>query len=109
MSGVKGRSGRRRNVKNALRYFNELYDLNSYDLAETTIKKALDGDREMLIYCHDRRLGKPKSTTELDIQGGERLGIESTKTLLAAMHASQREFLTTESIPLLPESIPNDV
>lgn len=72
MSGIKGRSGRRRGIRSALHYFNQLYDTNSYELADITIQKALAGDRELLIYCHDRRLGKPKQQTELT--GGEHIG-----------------------------------
>ena len=60
--------------KKALTYFNELYDNKAWELANVTIEKALAGDREMLIYCHDRRLGKPKAVTELDISGGEQIG-----------------------------------
>jgi len=67
MSGVKGRSGRKRNIANASKYFNELYDTCSFDLAKLTIDKALAGDRELLIYCHDRRLGKPKQSTDISL------------------------------------------
>mgnify|MGYP001590737713 CR=1 FL=1 len=72
--GVKGRSGRKKSPRNATRYFNELYDENSFELSKLTIEKALEGDRELLIYCHDRRLGKPKVQAELTGAEGEALG-----------------------------------
>lgn len=62
MSGKLGRSGRKRNPKNVLHFFNEQFDLNSYELVEAVIQKALTGDKDMLVYCFDRRLGKPKQT-----------------------------------------------
>ena len=68
--GAKGRSGRKRNPRNAARYFNELYDASSFELAKVTIDKALAGDRELLIYCHDRRLGKIPQQSKVDL-GGE--------------------------------------
>ena len=42
----------------------------SSDLAKVTIDKALAGDRELLIYCHDRRLGKITQQSKVDL-GGE--------------------------------------
>ena len=68
--GAKGRSGRKRNPRNATRYFNELYDASSFELAKVTIDKALAGNTELLIYCHDRRLGKIPQQSKVDL-GGE--------------------------------------
>jgi len=93
MPGVKGRSGRKRSVLNALHYFNQLYDQNSYKLAEVTIQKALKGDREMLIYCHDRRLGKPKIHTEIEIEGAEKLGTGLIVGMYEQMERVHRESL----------------
>lgn len=90
MSGVKGRSGRRRNPRNALRYFNELYDAKSYELAEVTIEKALAGDREMLIYCHDRRMGKPKANVDIT-SDGEALGVGLVTRINELMAVRKRE------------------
>ncbi len=90
MSGVKGRSGRRRNPRNALRYFNELYDAKSFELAEVTIEKALSGDREMLIYCHDRRMGKPKAQVDITSDGKE-LGVGIVTKIYEFMAAKRRE------------------
>ena len=96
MAGVKGRSGRKRNPRNATRYFTELYDDNSYELAKTTIDKALSGDRELLIYCHDRRLGKPKQQTELT--GGEKLGSGVMVEVFKAIAEERRRLVGIKQI-----------
>ena len=96
MAGKKGRSGRKRNPRNALRYFNELYDLNSYELAEKTIQKALDGDREMLIYCHDRRLGKPKATIGVDEDDKSLLSAHVTLEMFKLLAQKRRELQDTK-------------
>lgn len=76
MSGVKGKSGRKKDPKGATKYFNELYDENAFNLAEITIQKALAGDKELLIYCHDRRLGKPKLHTDITIDSDLALNLQ---------------------------------
>lgn len=101
MSGVKGRSGRKRNPRNATRYFNELYDLNSYELAKVTVDKALNGDRELLIYCHDRRLGKPKQQTDITT-GGQQLGSGLVVELFKILTEKRRE-LENPNIKLIGE------
>ncbi len=45
----------------------------------------------MLIYCFDRRLGKPKAQTEIDIGGGELLGAGVVVKLFEAMAQRRRE------------------
>ena len=82
MAGVKGRSGRKRDPRNAVSYFNRLYDKHALKLAEVSIDKALGGDREMLIYCHDRRLGKPKQQTDIELTGAGDIGAEMLVRLL---------------------------
>lgn len=93
MSGVKGRSGRKHNPRNATRYFNELYDASSFQLAKVTIERALAGDRELLIYCHDRRLGKPKQQTDIGLPGGEKLGAGLLLGILKAVSAERRRLI----------------
>ena len=77
--------------KKATTYFNELYDNNAYELANVTIEKALAGDREMLIYCHDRRLGKPKAVTEITDTEGKALGAGLVVELFRILYEKQRE------------------
>lgn len=72
MTGVKGRSGRKRNITNVLKYLTDKIDENWYELVDRLIERALNGDKEALFYCVDRRVGKLK--TEIDLTGGEQLG-----------------------------------
>lgn len=71
-SGKRFRSGRKKSPRNLTRCFNDFYDENSYELILKTIQKALEGDSDLLKYCHNRRWGKPKQSVELE--GGETLG-----------------------------------
>ena len=94
MPGVKGRSGRKRNPRNAQRYFNEQFDLNMFDLTDKVIELAKEGNREMLIYCFDRRLGKPKATTE--IEGGEALAAGAVLKILQIVAEHKRKQLSSQ-------------
>ncbi len=87
--GTRKKGGGRK--KKATTYFNELYDNKAWELANVTIEKALAGDREMLIYCHDRRLGKPKAVTEIDLSGGEQIGAGVVKELMTILTARWKE------------------
>ena len=100
MAGVKGRSGRRRKVRNILKYFNDQVDLNSAKLIDVTIEKALEGDREMIIYCWDRRLGKPKQSTDIDITGGEELTAGLVAQLFTMLATRRKEL---DSVKLIEE------
>ena len=91
MAGVVGRSGRKRKVRNIQKYFNDAIDLNSPRLIDITVQKALEGDREMIIYCWDRRLGKPQQSTNLDISGGEALTASLVANLFAMLAAKKKE------------------
>ena len=55
------------------------------------VEKAKNGDREALIYLIDRRLGKPKQTTELDLSGGEELTAGLVTQLFAMLAAKRKE------------------
>ena len=93
MAGVKGRSGRKRNPANVQKYFNEQFDLCSGSLVQTLIDKAKNGDRELLIYCFDRRLGKPKQQVDIDPKGMQAIGM-STLLELYQLIAAERKQLT---------------
>ena len=69
MSGVKGRSGRKKSPANVMRYLTEQIDSNWSKLVNSLIEKALEGDKETLMYCFDRRLGKPKIHQDLEVKG----------------------------------------
>ena len=81
MSGVKGKSGRKRNIANIQKYYNEQFDLRAPQVIERLLDEAINGKAEALIYSIDRRLGKPKITTDLNLDTGD-LG---KGLLLAAM------------------------
>jgi len=91
MSGKKGRSGRKRTARNIVKYFNDQIDLHSTELVDVTIQKALGGDREMIIYCWDRRAGKPTVKTDLKMEGVEMLGTGAVVKLFQLMSERKRE------------------
>ena len=95
----KGRCGRKKSPGDVMRYLTEQIDSNWGVLVERLIEQAKNGDREALLYCFDRRLGKPKATTE--IEGGEALGAGLVLQILAVI-AEQRR-LSVESRGLLKE------
>jgi len=67
MAGVKGKSGRKKDFRATLKYFNEQFDKHSEELIDQLIKQALSGSKEMLVYCLDRRLGKPHQSQDLRV------------------------------------------
>lgn len=69
----------------------KLVDKQLPDIFEALIKKALDGDREAQIYLIDRRIGKPKQQTELDLTGGQQLGSGLVVELFKILTQKQRE------------------
>jgi len=59
------------------------------EIFEALIQKAIEGDREAQIYLIDRRLGKPKQQTDIDITGQE-LGAGLLLAVLQAVSAERR-------------------
>jgi len=55
------------------------------------VEKAKEGDREALIYLIDRRLGKPKQATELEVSGGEELTAGLVTQLFTILAAKRKE------------------
>jgi len=108
MSGKKGRSGRKPYLKNVTEYFNKQFDLRSFSLVDKILSEAENGNRELLVYVFDRRLGKPKQSTDLNIEGGEQLGMSTMNILLDAM-AQARVRLYSEAPGLIPEHIEGEV
>lgn len=64
-------------------------DQNLPQIFQALIERALEGDREAQIYLIDRRLGKPKS--EIDITGGESLGVGIVTQIYTLMAERRRE------------------
>lgn len=74
MSGKKGRSGRKKNLGTQIEESMKLLDEKLPSLILKLNELAEHGDREALIYLIDRRMGKPRQQTDLDIKGGEQIG-----------------------------------
>ena len=55
------------------------------------VEKAKEGDRDALIYLIDRRLGKPKQATELEVSGGEELSAGLVTQLFTLLAARRKE------------------
>ena len=89
MAGVKGRSGRKRNIRNIQKYYNEQFDLRSASLIETLLDEASKGNAAALVYAFDRRFGKPKQQTDLDL--GEGFGVGVLVKLLGMIEAPRLE------------------
>ena len=73
--GKKGVSGRKKNPRNVMRYLTEQIDAHWPELVERLVRNAIEGDKELLQYCFDRRLGKPKATTEIDLGEGYNVAV----------------------------------
>lgn len=85
MSGVKGKSGRKKSLKTIMNEALELIDQAFPEIIGVLIRKALEGDREASEYLLNRRIGKPSFQGQVDIQGGEQLGVETLKALVEGM------------------------
>ena len=71
MAGRKGRSGRKRSISALVNKALEQVDQRIPELFNKLIEKGVQGDRECLIYLIDRRLGKPKQSTDVDLSGAD--------------------------------------
>ena len=85
MAGKPGRSGRKKVVSTLMNEAMERVDEYIPELFNKLIEKGLQGDREALIYLIDRRMGKPKQQTDLDLKGGGEIGTKLMVKLLAAI------------------------
>ena len=52
---------------------------------------ALNGDREALLYLIDRHLGKPKASTEVELTGGESLGMGTISEIFKLVDQRRQE------------------
>ncbi len=60
MSGVAGRSGRRKNFKHQIYDAINNVDANIGEIFQTLIDKAKGGDKECAMYLVDRVMGRPR-------------------------------------------------
>ncbi len=65
---------------------------------------AEKGDREALIYLIDRRMGKPRQQTELDLKGGQEIGAGTMVELFRLISAKRMELEHIET-PQLTQGI----
>jgi len=91
MSGVKGRSGRKGSYGYQLSKALRKIDIRLPELIDKLIERAMDGDREALVYLVDRRLGKPVQQTDMNLQGGEQLTAGLVTQLFTMLAARKRE------------------
>ena len=101
MAGKVGRSGRKKVASTLINEALEQVDQHIPELFNKLIEKGLQGDKECLIYLIDRRMGKPKAQTDIDLTGGEELSA-GLVTQLFTILAKKRKELESES--LLPEA-----
>lgn len=95
-----GKAGRRPKASTLVSRALALVDKRLPEIFEALIQKAIDGDRDAQIYLIDRRLGKPKQTTE--IEGGEKMGAGMVAQFFNLLQAEQ-ERRRLETTPLLTE------
>ena len=98
-----GKAGRKPSPSTLVNRALAIVDKRIPEIFEALIQKAIEGDREAQIYLIDRRLGKPKQQTDIDITGQE-LGAGLLLALLQAVSAERRR-LTEESPVKLIEKI----
>jgi len=99
MAGRKGRSGRKKVASTLVNEALERVGEHIPELFSKLIEKGLQGDRECLIYLIDRRLGKPKVQTEVDLSGGELLGAGVVVELFKMMAQRKRELEESAAEP----------
>lgn len=89
MSGVKGKSGRKRVSKNREDAMRSL--TNKLPMAIDVLTETADGsnkDRlryEAAIEIKDSVMGKPKQQSEVELKGGEGIGVNTLKLLIEGM------------------------
>lgn len=69
MSGVKGRSGPRKQQSTLVNEALARIDQRLPDIFESLIKKAVEGDKDAAIYLIDRRLGRPHQSIDQRVKG----------------------------------------
>lgn len=101
--GKKGRSGRRKPLGKQIDEAMKLLDAELPGLIQSLINKANNGDREALIYLIDRRMGKPKQSSDIDLTGGQQLGTGLVVELFKILSEKKRQLKSGE--PVLLEGV----
>lgn len=92
MSGKRGRSGRPRKPSTLVNEGLERVDQRLPELFEKLIDRALEGDKDCLIYLIDRRLGRPHQSIDQRIKGQVELTADA---YLAALRQVRAEIAET--------------
>ena len=92
MSGVKGKSGRKRHAQSVMQRLYDKIDDNWDALQDALIAKAIAGDKELLQYCFDRRLGKPKLA--MGFEADEGLSKVAFIIAMKAIIEAEQKYLT---------------
>jgi len=100
MAGKVGRSERKKVASTLVNEALERVDQHIPELFDKLIEKGLQGDRECLIYLIDRRLGKPKQSSDIDLTGGQQLGANLMVEIFKAI-AEERKRLESGETALL--------
>ena len=69
MTGKKGRSGRRRSPARLLKDAEDRISEAFPDILEAYIEKGIHGNEAILIDLVNRKLGKPKNITDVNVSG----------------------------------------
>ena len=92
MSGIKGKSGRKKSPTNAIK---EALDYTISQLPALVLiytDTCKDGKhQELFQYLWDRVAGKPKQATELEVSGGEELTAGLVTQLFTILAAKRKE------------------
>ena len=99
--GKKGRSGRKKSLSTIMK---QAMDEKSEKLPlylDKIDELALNGDREALFYLVDRIKGKAKQQTDINLEGGERLGVGMVLEIFKVI--ARAEALRLNSTPLIEE------
>ncbi len=96
MSGKKGRSGRRKVLGTQIDEAMKLLDASLPGLVAKLSELAEKGDREALIYLIDRRMGKPRQQTELDIKGGSEIASGTMIAMIKLLASERRKLIESE-------------
>lgn len=83
--GKRAGAGRKPSLRVVMQRALEQIDQKFPGLIDKLIELAMDGNTEALKYLLDRRLGKPSFQGQVDIKGGEQIGVETFKALIEGM------------------------
>jgi len=90
MAGKKGRSGRRKEIGTLVAEAMNKVDQSLPDIFEKLIERALEGDKDCLIYLIDRRMGRPHQSIDQRIKGEINITADQ---IVAAIDGAKREYI----------------